>query len=35
VLPTGRRGKGLTALHGSLYEQVQDVSTEAGVRSRL
>jgi succinate-acetate transporter protein len=35
VLPTGRRGKGLIALHGSLYEQVQDVSAEAGVRARL
>jgi len=35
VLPTGRRGKGLIALHGSLYEQVQDVSTEAGVRTKL
>jgi uncharacterized protein len=35
VLPTGRRGKGLTALHGSLYEQVKDVSAEAGVRTRL
>jgi len=35
VLPTGRRGKGLIAMHGSLYEQVQDVSAEAGVRTRL
>lgn len=35
VLPTGRRGKGLIAMHGSLYEQVQDVSAEAGVRQRL
>jgi uncharacterized protein len=35
VLPTGRRGKGLLALHGSLYEQVKDVSAEAGVRTRL
>ena len=35
ILPTGRRGKGLIALHGSLYEQVKDVSAEAGVRTRL
>jgi len=35
VLPTGRRGKGLVALHGSLYEQVRDVSGEPGVRCRL
>ena len=35
LLPTGRRGKGLVALHGSLDEQVKDVSAEAGVRTRL
>jgi succinate-acetate transporter protein len=35
ILPTGRRGKGLIALHGSLYEQVRDVSAEPGVRTRL
>lgn len=35
VLPTGRHGKGLVALHGSLFEQVKDVSGEAGVRARL
>ena len=35
LLPTGRRGKGLVALHGSLCEQVKDVSAEAGVRTRL
>ena len=35
VLPTGRHGKGLVVLHGSLFEQVKDVSGEAGVRARL
>jgi uncharacterized protein len=35
VLPTGRHGKGVVALHGSLVEQVKDVSKEAGVRARL
>lgn len=34
-LPTGRRGKGLVALRGSLDEQVKDISAEAGVRARL
>jgi len=35
MLPTGRRSKGLVALHGSLDEQVRDVSAEPGVRCRL
>ena len=35
VLPVGRRGKGLTAVHGSLLDQVEDVATEPGVRTRL
>jgi succinate-acetate transporter protein len=35
LLPFGRRGKGKLAVHGSLLEQVKDVSTEPGVRTKL
>ncbi len=35
VLPLGRRGKGKTAVHGSLLEQLEEVSTEPGVRTQL
>lgn len=35
VLPLGRRGKGKAAVHGSLLEQVKDVSTRPGVREQL
>ncbi len=35
VLPVGRKGKGLTAMHGSLLEQTKDLATEPGVRTRL
>jgi hypothetical protein len=35
VLPVGRRGKGLTALHGTLLEQAKDLPTEPGIRTRL
>jgi succinate-acetate transporter protein len=35
VLPFGRRGKGRLALHGSLLEQVKEVPTEPGVRTKL
>jgi succinate-acetate transporter protein len=35
VLPLGRRGKGLTALHGSLLEQVRDLPNQPGIRTRL
>lgn len=35
VLPVGRRGKGLAALHGTLLEQVKDLPTEPGIRTRL
>jgi succinate-acetate transporter protein len=35
VLPVGRRGKGLTAMDGSLLEQVKDLPAEPGIRSRL
>ena len=35
VLPLGRRGKGKVALHGSLLEQVKEVPTEPGVRTKL
>lgn len=35
VLPVGRRGKGRTALHGSLTEQVASLPHEPGVRTRL
>jgi uncharacterized protein len=35
VLPLGRRGQGSTAVHGSLFEQVKDISVEPGVRSQL
>lgn len=35
VLPVGRRGKGRTAMHGSLLEQTEDLATEPGVRARL
>jgi succinate-acetate transporter protein len=35
VLPLGRRGKGKTAIRGSLLEQVKDVATEPGVRTQL
>jgi succinate-acetate transporter protein len=35
VLPLGRRGKGKIAVHGSLLEQVKDVTVEPGVRARL
>jgi succinate-acetate transporter protein len=35
VLPVGRRGKGLTALQGTLLEQVKDLPTEPGIRTRL
>jgi succinate-acetate transporter protein len=34
-LPLGRRAKGLEAVHGSLSDQVRDVATEPGVRTRL
>jgi len=35
VLPFGRRGKGKVAVHGSLLEQVKEVPTEPGVRTKL
>lgn len=35
VLPTLRRGRGRKALHPLLDEQVEQVATEAGVRSQL
>jgi len=35
VLPVGRRGRGATAVHGSLLEQVKDVPNEPGVRTQL
>jgi succinate-acetate transporter protein len=35
VLPVGRRGKGLTASQGTLLEQVRDLTTEPGIRTRL
>jgi len=35
VLPLGRRGRGKVAVHGSLLEQVKDVSTRPGVREQL
>lgn len=35
VLPIGRRGKGKVAVQGSLLEQVKEVSTEPGVRTKL
>jgi hypothetical protein len=35
ILPTLRRGAGKRVLHQPLDEQVQDVATEAGVRSQL
>jgi len=35
VLPLGRRGKGKLAMHGSLLEQVKEISTQPGVRTKL
>jgi succinate-acetate transporter protein len=35
VLPVGRRGKGRTALHGGLSDQIADLATEPGIRTRL
>jgi succinate-acetate transporter protein len=35
VLPLGRRGKGKTAVTGSLLEQTKEVVTEPGVREQL
>lgn len=35
VLPVGRRGKGRTALHGTLLEQAENLATEPGIRTRL
>ena len=35
VLPLGRHGRGQAAVHGSLLEQVEDVSTRPGVRRQL
>ena len=35
VLPFGRRGKGKVAIHGSLLEQVKQIPTEPGVRTKL
>jgi hypothetical protein len=35
VLPLGRRGRGKIVVHGSLLEQVKDVSTRPGVREQL
>lgn len=35
VLPFGRRGQGKVAIHGSLLEQVKEVPTEPGVRTKL
>jgi succinate-acetate transporter protein len=35
VFPFGRRGKGKVAVHGSLLEQVKEVPTEPGVRTKL
>jgi succinate-acetate transporter protein len=35
ILPLGRRGKGKTAVHGSLREQVNQIATKPGVREQL
>jgi len=35
VLPLGRRGKGKTAMDGSMPEQFKDLSTQPGVRTKL
>jgi uncharacterized protein len=35
VLPLGRRGKGKVAVHGSLLEQLKEISTRPGVRQQL
>jgi succinate-acetate transporter protein len=35
ILSLGRRGKGKTAVHGSLREQVNQIATKPGVRDQL